>query len=149
MSGPLSTSRRHVVVSLVMLPAVLAAPPVASEIFKCVAKNGDPLYQNFPCNIHSLDFAPLDPGTGNAVSATDASRQKLQNNAQNNSVAVAAAAAGEPRIGMTIDEVTKLWGEPQETVEDEPRSGRVSIWHYADGRVVKFNVKHRVLAVQP
>jgi hypothetical protein len=145
MSGPSSTSRRHVVVSLVVLPAFLAAPPVVSEIFKCVAKSGDPLYQNFPCNIHSLDFAPLDPAIRNAVSTSDASPQKLQNN----SVVVTPARAGEPRIGMTIDEVTKLWGEPQETVEDEPRSGRVFIWNYADGRVVKFNVKHRVLAVQP
>jgi hypothetical protein len=145
MSGPSSTSRRHVVVSLVVLPAFLAAPPVASEIFKCVAKNGDPLYQNFPCNIHSRDFTPLDPEIRNAVPTSDAQPQKLQNN----SAVVTPAAAGEPRIGMTIDEVTKLWGEPQETVEDEPRSGRVSIWHYADGRVVKFNVKRRVQAVQP
>lgn len=145
MSGPSSTSRRHVVVSLVVLPAFLAAPPVVSEIFKCVAKSGDPLYQNFPCNIHSLDFAPLDPEIRNTVSTSDASPQKLQNN----SVVITPAPAGEPRIGMTIDEVTKLWGEPQETVEDEPRSGRVSIWHYADGRVVKFNVKRRVQAVQP
>jgi hypothetical protein len=33
--------------------------------------------------------------------------------------------------------------------EDEPASGgRVSIWHYADGRSVQFDHKHRVLSVQ-
>jgi hypothetical protein len=56
--------------------------------------------------------------------------------------------ASEPRIGMTKDEVTAIWGEPEETIQDEPRDGRIEIWRYGDGRFVQFSNKHRVLVVQ-
>jgi hypothetical protein len=49
---------------------------------------------------------------------------------------------------MASEEVKALWGEPVETIQDEPVTGRIEIWRYADGRSVQFNNKHRVLAVQ-
>jgi hypothetical protein len=62
---------------------------------------------------------------------------------------VKSAYTGELAIGMAADEVRALLGEPEEMVEDEPASGgRVSIWRYADGRIVQFDHKHNVLGVQ-
>ena len=49
---------------------------------------------------------------------------------------------------MTADEVRTLWGEPEEVMPDEPRSSRVEIWQYTDGRVVQINQKQRVMSVQ-
>ena len=48
---------------------------------------------------------------------------------------------------MTAEEVKAIWGEPAEIVQDEPRSGRVEIWQYGDGRVVQINHKQRVISV--
>ena len=47
-----------------------------------------------------------------------------------------------------LSAVKKIWGEPPDVLQDEPRSGRVEIWQYADGRVVQLDHKHRVIAVQ-
>jgi len=55
--------------------------------------------------------------------------------------------ANEPRRGMKPDEVRVIWGEPEQVIQDEPPSGRVEIWQYADGRSVRFNNKERVLSV--
>jgi hypothetical protein len=48
---------------------------------------------------------------------------------------------------MTMAEVTAIWGEPEETSQEEPRDGRIEIWRYADGRSVQFSNKQLVLLV--
>jgi hypothetical protein len=114
----------------VLVPALCAAPLASAEIFKCVAKNGGDLYQNFPCQFDSLGSSQA---AGSPVDV--ASRAK-------------SSKPTEPRIGMTPDEVRALWGEAVETMEDEQRQGRVEIWRYGDSRSVQFDRKHRVIAVQ-
>jgi hypothetical protein len=122
--------------------AFLATSSVASEIFKCVAKDGTPLYQNFPCDIDSLGSLPSDPLKVPPVPAAAGQGQPK-------TAPVNVTLSGEPRVGMTSDQVRALLGEPQEMIEDEPATGgRISTWRYADGRSVQFDHKHRVLSVQ-
>ena len=144
MQCSLHTQRRHALVALVALSMVLAASPVASEIVKCVAKDGSPLYQNFPCHIDSLGSLPSQPSVAKAPSKPGAAGQDKSKSESK----VRSTNAGEPRIGMTADEVTALLGAPEEMVEDEPPKGRVTIWRYADGRLVTFDNKRRVLGAQ-
>ncbi len=132
------------VVALLVFLAFPTAPAFASEIFKCVAKGGIPLYQNFPCHIDSLGSLPSDPSAAKMPSAPAAASQGKPKTGPIN-----VTSTGEPRVGMTGDEVRALLGEPQEMIEDEPASGGpISIWRYADGRSVQFDHKHRVSSVQ-
>jgi len=112
----------------------------SAEIFKCTAKNGLDLYQNFPCQIDSLGLPSP------SASAKPAPPLKsIQADAKNS--APQATPARDLRVGMSADEVKAIWGEPAEVVQDEPRSGRVEIWNYEDGRVVQIR-KQRVISVQ-
>ena len=123
---------------LVIFLTVCAGPGVASEIFRCVAKDGTPLYQNFPCSIDSIGFAPSEPTA--AKPAADKAKAAP--------VPVVSAKAADVHVGMSIDEVGSLLGEPEEMIEDEPGvGGRVMNWRYADGRTVQFDHKHHVLGV--
>lgn len=160
MACPLRPQCRHSLVLLVVLSAFLTAPAVAGEIFKCVAKDGGPLYQNFPCHLDSLGWLPssppvtnpfvTDPPVTKTPSTPGAVGQEKPNIEPINAAStVESSYAGEPRIGMTADEVIAVLGEPDDVEEDEPRSGGpVSIWRYADGRSVQFDHKHHVLGVQ-
>lgn len=128
---------------------LFAAPPASAEIFKCTDKLGLDRYQNFPCSIDSIGSLPSGPPSANSESPPDgASRAKPA------AMPVAVASTGrtanasEPRIGMTEEEVTAIWGQPDEIIQDEPRDGRIEIWNYSDGRFVQFSNKHRVLVVQ-
>jgi hypothetical protein len=126
-----------------------ATPCLGAEIFKCVAKDGLPLFQNFPCDIDSLGSlpsassvttpsAPLKPGTRDGLSS------KLPTASSSSKVA-----ASELQVGMSADKVRMLWGEPVEMVADEPaEGGPTSIWRYADGRSVQFDHLHHVVEVQ-
>lgn len=144
-----SSARSIVSRSMWILAAAMFAPPGAAEIFKCVGKGGVDLYQNFPCEIDSLGSLPSSPPSAKPALPPDDANRAMPKAAP---VAVAstgrAANASEPRIGMTRNEVTAIWGEPLETEEDEPKEGRTEIWRYADGRSVQFSNKHRVSAVQ-
>jgi hypothetical protein len=134
----------------ILVPLTLSASPGCAEIFKCVGKNGADLYQNFPCAIDTLGSMPTTaPGAKTSPMPAEPNQAKAK----------AGSAAGatppqsqsrqtEPRAGMTTSEVRAIWGEPEETIQDEPVDGRIEIWRYADGRSVQFNNKHRVLAVQ-
>ena len=132
-----------------------------AEIYKCAGKHGLNVYQNFPCDLDRLGSVPVDPKKAKAPEArADASKPPAvtptasaapkPNAAASSSPAPAAmvAQASEPRVGMTADEVRALWGEPEEIIQDEPASGRIEIWRYADGRSVNINNKHRVSEVQ-
>lgn len=114
--------------------ASCAAPAASAEIFKCATKDGTPLYQNFPCQFDSLGWQLPSPQATQVTQVTKATAKS--------------ANASEPRIGMTADEVRTLLGEPVDVVEDEPSSGRVSYWRYADGTSLQFDHKQRVSAVQ-
>ena len=59
------------------------------------------------------------------------------------------AAPAEPRLGMTTDEVRAIWGEPTDTVQEEPGDGpRFEVWSYGPSRSVRFDRKRRVAAIQ-
>lgn len=114
--------------SISVLFSVLFVVPMASaEIFKCVGKYGEALYQNFPCPSKSPDWMP-----------TDAQSPKK-------SLAVPV----EPRVGMTSEEVRAIWGEPTDSVQEEPgRGGRFEVWSYGGSRSVRFDRRGRVTAIQ-
>lgn len=133
-------------VALILVCAFSAAPSTAAEIFKCVAKDGIALYQNFPCNIDSIGSvasnSPSSPPADTSMKKSNIPLVKV-------TTAPQSGGANEPRVGMSADEVKTLWGAPEEMVADEPATGgRVSNWRYAGGRSVQFDNKHRVLAVQ-
>ena len=119
--------------------------PCSAEIFKCTAKSGLPLYQNFPCEFDSLASLPGGPQTAALVAVPVHAEVKDPAAA---STSTPRSRPGVPSAGMTENEVRTLWGEPQEVIQDEPRSGRVEIWRYVDGRVVQINQKRRVISVQ-
>ena len=150
MPCPSRAQRRHALVALVVLSAFLVAPAVAGEIFTCVAKDGGPLYQNFPCYIDSIGSLPSSPSVAKTPSTPGvAGQEKPKAQPVNVASTVKSAYTGELSIGMTSDEVRALLGEPEEMVDDEPaEGGRVSTWRYADGRSVQFDHKHHVLEIQ-
>lgn len=139
--------------------ALWAALPAEAAIYKCVAKDGSPLYQNFPCDIDSLGLTSQTSATANPP---------LTGAGQNNhkdTVARSAAPSGtgtlqaaypahKPareinlNVGSSADDVRTVLGEPADVLEDELRTGRVSTWRYADGTTVQFDHKQRVVAVQ-
>src|SRR5437667_5250507 len=146
----------------IVLSTFLVTQAVASEIFKCVAKDGTPLYQNFPCHLDSLGWLPPSPIIGKTPSmpgvvGQDKSKPQPVNGTKtgpdsttktkrvNAASTVNSSYTSEPSIGMTADEIRALLGEPEEMVDDEPaEGGRVSVWRYADGRIVQFDHKHHV-----
>ena len=129
--------------ALALSAAFVGGAANASEIVKCVAKDGTPLYQNFPCDIDSMGFLP-STSAPKPTSVVGADKSKIA------SVKPASAPkSAEPTIGMSSDEVRTLLGEPEEVLTDEPASGsRTSTWRYADGRSIQFDHKHHVLSVQ-
>jgi hypothetical protein len=128
------------------------APLASAQIFKCAAKDGTDLYQNFPCGIDSIGSTATNaPSETAAVAQSDSKQTKPNPNASVRASVAAVRTAippTEPRVGMTIDEVKALWGEPEEIIQDEPVDGRIEIWRYAQSRSIQFSNKHRVLAVQ-
>jgi hypothetical protein len=131
-------------------PASWIASTCSAEIFKCAEKNGLVRYQNFPCAIDSLGSLPKSPASGKAPAPSEASRLRAKPAGDDAARKTAQLAGiGEPRAGMTPDEVRAIWGEPEQVVQDEPPGGRVEIWEYGDGKLVRFDAsKQRVLSVQ-
>jgi hypothetical protein len=127
----------------VLFSVLFIAPLASADVFKCVGKNGEALYQNFPCQFESMSGAPTDAPSqkdaqGPKKSATDVVGPKKS-----------PAAPAEPRIGMTTEEVRAIWGEPTSTVQEEPGDGgRFEVWSYDASRSVRFDRKGRVSAVQ-
>ena len=126
----------------VFVATLVLTPSSFAEIFKCKGKDGLALYQNFPCDVDSLGTAPDRPADVKAAPAPKSIQIDTRNSVP------APSASGEPRVGMTAEEIRTLWGEPTDVLQDEPRSGRVEIWQYPDGRVVQINNKHRVISIQ-
>jgi len=136
----------RVFVALIGLQAALFAPTTAAEIYQCIAKNGLPLYQNFPCH---LDSVGLLPSTAQNVNASAVTGPHNKEGGATPPVNRQPTQPREPKVGMRSDEVTALIGEPVERIEEEPaEGGRISVWRYADGRSVQFDHRQRVLEVQ-
>ena len=126
----------------VLFSVLFVAPLASAEVFKCVGKNGEDLYQNFPCQFESRGGMPTDVRPKNhpdpKKSPTDVAGPKKS-----------PAVPAEPRIGMTTDEVRAIWGEPTDTVQEEPGDGgRFEVWSYGASRSVRFDRKRRVAAIQ-
>jgi hypothetical protein len=111
----------------VLFSVLFVAPLAFAEVFQCVGKYGENLYQNFPCQFESVGGMP--------------------NAAQGPKKAPAVPA--EPRLGMMAEEVRGIWGEPTDTVQEEPgKGGRFEVWLYGVSRSVRFDHKGRVSAIQ-
>src|SRR5262249_47056173 len=127
--------------SVCVLFAVLFVAPVATaEVFKCVGKKGEALYQNFPCQFESRGGMPTDVADTkkSLTDVTDTKKSPTDVAAPKKST----AAPAEPRIGMTTDEVRAIWGEPTDTVQEEPGDGpRFEVWSYGASRSVRFDRK--------
>jgi hypothetical protein len=142
---PLRDSRALVAL---ILPAFCAAPLASAEIFKCVAKDGTALYQNFPCQFDSIGWMPLNPQAVKTTLMPLDSRQAKPHAAPVNVASIVkSVAASEPRIGMTPDEVRAILGEPLEAVQDESLDAGTEIWRYVD-KNIQFDGTHRVAVVQ-
>jgi Domain of unknown function (DUF4124) len=116
---------------------LFVAPLTSAEVFKCVGKKGEDLYQNFPCQFESGGGMPTDVAD-TKKSPTDVAGPKKS-----------PAAPAEPRVGMTSDEVRTIWGEPTEIIQEEPGDGgRFEVWSYGASRSVRFDRKRRVAAIQ-
>jgi hypothetical protein len=121
----------------VLFSVLFVAPLATAEIFKCVGKKGEALYQNFPCQFESMGGTPTD--------VLDPKKSPKDVVAPKKSPAVPA----EPRVGMTSDEVRAIWGEPTDVVQEEPGDGgRFEVWSYGASRSVRFDRKRRVAAIQ-
>jgi hypothetical protein len=129
---------------------LLVAPLASAQIFKCVAKNGMDLYQNFPCGIDSIGSTATNAASDKAGLAQSDSKRAKPNASLPVGVAAGKSiiAQGEPRIGMTMEEVKAVWGEPVDSYQDELVEGRVEVWSYGRSRSVQFDLKGRVTAMQ-
>ena len=125
----------------------LVAPPASAEVFKCIGKKGEDLYQNFPCEFESMGGMPTD-AAGSKTSTADV-RDPKKSPTDVAGPKKSPAAPAEPRIGMTTEEVRAIWGEPTDTVWEEPGDGDLSeLWSYGPSRSVRFDRKRRVAAIQ-
>jgi hypothetical protein len=151
----LRTLGRRALVALAVACAALGAHPALAEIFKCSAKDGTPLYQNFPCNVDSLGSMPSQPTATATHAVAPASTHEKPNGKPAERSASVATPVVQPigtsglQVGMTEAQVQSIMGEPDERLEDEPRSGRVYIWRYGNREYVMFDVKRHVISVEP
>ena len=134
--------------SVCVLFCVLFTAPLASaEIFKCVGKYGEALYQNFPCQFVSMGGMPMDAPGPKEPPAEVPGPKKSSTGVSGPKKSPAAPAA--PRVGMTTDEVRAIWGEPTEIIQEEPGEGsRFEVWSYDASRSVRFDRKRRVSSIQ-
>ena len=131
----------------VLFSVLFVAPLASAEIFKCVGKYGEALYQNFPCQFVSMGGMPMDPPGAKESPADVPGAKKSPTDVSGAKKSPAASAA--PRAGMTGDEVRAIWGEPTEIIQEEPGEGsRFEVWSYGDSRSVRFDRKRRVSSVQ-
>ena len=102
----------------VLFSVLLVAPLASAEVFQCVGKYGEALYQNFPCQFVSMGGMPMDAPGPKESPADVPGAKKLPTDVPGAKKSPAASAA--PRAGMTGDEVRAVWGEPTEIIQEEP-----------------------------
>lgn len=131
-----------------IVPALCGAPLASAEIFKCVAKDGTPLYQNFPCQFDSIGWVPSNSQAVKTPSVTPNPPQaKPSAPSTDTASTVAAADARQVRVGMTPEEARAILGEPMEIVEEGPADRRTEIWRYVD-RTLRLDHTHHVTTVE-
>jgi len=131
----------------VLFAVLLVAPLASAEVFKCVGKYGEALYQNFPCQFASMGGTAMDaPGPKELPAEVSGPKESPANVS---GAKKSPAASAEPRAGMTGDEVRAIWGEPTEIIQEEPGDGsRFEVWSYGASRSVRFDRKRRVSSIQ-
>jgi hypothetical protein len=131
----------------VLFTVLLVAPLASAEVFKCVGKYGEALYQNFPCQFASMGGTAMDaPGPKELPAEVSGPKESPANVS---GAKKSPAASAEPRAGMTGDEVKAIWGEPTEIIQEEPGDGsRFEVWSYGASRSVRFDRKRRVSSIQ-
>ncbi len=104
------------------------APLASAEVFKCVGKKGEALYQNFPCQFESMggdadgcrgrkEITRRCPGPNEINCGCPGPKKSVADTTKK-----PPAAPAEPQIGMTTEEVRAIWGEPTDTVQEEPHT---------------------------
>ena len=133
----------------VLLSVLFVAPLASAEIFKCAAKDGTDLYQNFPCQFDSMGIPTNAQGTNTPSAPANSTQTTLKAVPPSiQAVGRSLALPSEPRVGMTIEDVRAIWGEPTSSYQDELVEGRVEVWSYGASRSVQFDVRGRVTALQ-
>ena len=113
---PLRVECSRVLLALIYVSVLGISPPAFAEIFKCVAKDGSPLYQNFPCQFDSIGWVPSNletaktDATKTRAKPGDASQSKSKSGVVNVASTNKSANASELRIGMTSDELRVKYG---------------------------------------
>jgi hypothetical protein len=131
----------------VLFSVLFVAPLASAEVFKCVGKYGEALYQNFPCQFVSMGRMPMDAPGPKEPPAEVPGPKKSSTGVSNPKKSPSAPA--EPRPGMMSDEVIAIWGEPTEIIQEEPGDGgRFEVWSYGASRSVRFDRKRRVSSIQ-
>ena len=126
--------------ALILVPAFCFAASASAEIFKCVTKNGEPLYQNFPCQFDSIGSVSLgvQGPKMSSIPGAPIPAQPIEAIAPPDDPA-------EPRIGMTLHEIRNILGNPTEIVAEEGTDG-IETWRYVD-RNIQSDRTGRVVAV--
>jgi hypothetical protein len=131
----------------VLFSVLFVASLASGEVFKCMGKYGEDLYQNFPCQFESMGGMPTDVADPKKSSTDVVGAKKSPVDAPGPKKSP--AVLSEPRIGMTTEEVRAIWGEPTDTRWEEPGDGDLSeVWSYGASRSVRFDRKRRVAAIQ-
>jgi len=130
---------------------MLVAPQSSAEIFKCTGKDRLDLYQNFPCEFESMGWVPMNAQAQKPPSPPTNSSQPNTKSLDRGANLVGTSVSPqqpEPRLGMTTEEVRAIWGEPMESLWEEPGVGeRSELWSYGNARSVRF-VRNRVSDIQ-
>jgi hypothetical protein len=134
----------------ILLPVALATSAASAEIYKCQTKDGSALYQNFPCPIDSLGSLPSVAAVAKAVPVPKEAAEEKARTAPSElrPNAKPMVSGGEPKVGMTPEEVRSLWGEPANIYWDELVDGRAEIWTFDASRSVQFDLSGKVSLVQ-
>ncbi len=139
----------------VLLSMLLVTPLASAEtIFKCVGKNGEDVYRNFPCPseaeskvwVRTDDVQPSKIRSAPRASAPSAATPSPSAPSPTSD---SLATPDGPRVGMTTQEVKAIWGEPTEVTREEVVQGRVETWSYGASRSVQFDHSGRVSVTQP
>lgn len=160
--------------SACVLFSTLFAAPLASAqtVFKCVEKDGTALYRNSPCPSESQSKIwlrtdsqnsnlPPARASGGAPAIPDEPRAEApalpeaganfvtprdEPRAEAPPAPVATGSRGEPRVGMTTNEVRAVLGAPTEITQEEVVDGRVQTWSYGS-RSLQFDPSGRLSAM--
>lgn len=138
----------------ILLAALIFSPLACAEIYKCAGMGGLDLYQNFPCTIESLGWMPKDPTSQNAQLAPSNANPERTKAASPEVVQTGKPFSLDvvPRLGMTTEEVRRIWGEPTGDAihalvpiwRTEIADGPIEIWTYGTTRSAQFDQNGRV-----